>query len=146
MKKVMIMLIRTIIVIICIPLLLALIFFGLIMIGYYTQNVDPFLRKTAGEIREELLLLTPVGSGMEGVIQLIDSNESWSWHNRYIAPVGAPTDLAGRGRVGVHSIRVNLGQYSGNPIRRGSLLAIHVTAIWGFDEDSNVVDIQVRKS
>ena len=98
------------------------------------------LRRSAEEITEDILELTPIGTSMENVVGVIESNKKWEW-NGYIAPVGflkQPPPPEECTYVGTQSIRAFIGEYSDG-------FATTVTVFWGFDEDSKLIDVWVWK-
>jgi len=96
------------------------------------------LRQPMEVIREDLLVLTPIGTNMCDVIRVIEENEAWGWRG-HIADVGFPADAAHTAFVGEQSIRVNIGGYT-------NIFTTGVVAWWGFDEDSKLLDIRVQKN
>jgi len=104
------------------------------------------LRRTEEGVREYLLSITPVGTSMEDVIKVIE-NKKWepmykSEHGYVITKHGArgssldPDDQI----IGVKRIRVELGSYYRFPF------GANVTAFYGFDEDSKLIDIGIWKT
>ena len=100
------------------------------------------LRRSAKNMRKDILELVPIGSSMEDVIKVIESKEEWEWKG-YIAPVGYPLEGNSYISIGEKSIRAELGQYQG---LRWSFLKVYVTVFWGFDENDKLIDVRVRKS
>jgi len=128
----------------CIILVLCLIISGIFLWVYtyaYLLDISNPLRRPVEEIREELLELTPIGSSIEHVIQVVDSNETWEWNGR-ISSTGYPTDASLNVRVGESSIRVRFGKLW---IPHRGFLESYVGAYWGFDEDSNLIDIRAYR-
>lgn len=95
------------------------------------------LRKSETEIRDAILELTPIGTSMDDVIRVIESYGKWEWGG-HISPNGFPTDASGNTRIGEQSIRVTIGTYK-------NFYKTFVVVFWGFDGDSNLIDIRVRK-
>ncbi|MCL2576425.1 MAG: hypothetical protein FWE27_00025 [Defluviitaleaceae bacterium] len=56
----------------------------------------------------------------------------------YIADIGCPTDATLNTRIGIQSISVNLGKYSGD-------FDVYVVAFWGFDDGGILLDVRIRK-
>ena len=72
-------------IVICIVITLVILILGGIIVAI---SLNP-LRKSEEEIREETLELTPIGSSMEQVIEVIGNNSRWSnEHVVYIARRG----------------------------------------------------------
>jgi len=117
--------------------------------GLYPRDYDNPLRKLPEEIKIIFLEFTPVGTSMEDVLYVIKDNEEWEsgyvndkqGYTVFRGRVGdyIPNDLESY-FVGVKSIRATVGTYY-----NGYLLT-HVEIFWGFDEDSNLVDLDVRKT
>jgi len=113
---------------------------------------EELLRKSTEEILEYLLEITPVGSRIQDVLALINSNEDWTLryvNNSYGFAMrnGRPSepssaDIADGNVVGTQSVRVLIGSYWSSPI---AIYITHVAVFWAFDGNSNLVDIQVRK-
>ena len=97
-------------------------------------------------IRFYILQLTPIGTNMERVIEVIESKENWetryiSYESGYDGPGPlSPEDIAlGKTRtVGEKSIEVYLGEYQ-------NIFVTSVTVFWGFDKDSKLIDIYIWK-
>jgi hypothetical protein len=101
------------------------------------------LRKSEARIRENILALTPIGTGMEDVIKVIENNKKWEInHINYESGYGIDKD--GRPgenrntRIGEKSIRVYLGSYR-------NIFETGVLVYFGFDENSKLIDAAVRK-
>ena len=101
--------------------------------------------KPTGWIRKDLLKVTPIGTSMEDVIAVVESNEKWKIYGIY-EDRGYLVDENGKNWrdwvskqciiIGEKSIDVSLGDY-----------AIHyVNAYYAFDENSNLIDILVYKT
>ena len=94
------------------------------------------LRRSEEHIRGCMLKSTPIGTSIEDVLDAIEKKEKWqinyiSYETGYING-GGPV-------VGEKSIRVMIGEY-------GIFLNTSVTVFWGFDGDSNLIEIAVWKS
>ena len=111
------------------------------------------LRESEENIRENIFKITPIGSNIEKVIEIIESNEKWK--NEYerfergyaLKSIGNPPEgyfptvyysNEESNVIGVYSIRANIGTYH-NFFRRDVLV------YWGFDEDLKLIDIAVHK-
>ena len=99
-------------------IIIALIIFIFIPSGHYLA------RLTTYEIREQILLSTPIGTYIEDVYYFIDTNENWRIINT-LSP---------------YRIMVIIGGY------RYFIFWTDVDALWIFDENFEVYDIIVRKS
>jgi len=133
--------------------LLTIIILGVSFMGCSSRDPnEELLRRPIEEIREYLLELTPVGSSMNYVAAVIEGNEAWTlWsvnnRNGFAMHNGWPTepepnDIAAGNVIGTQRIRAEFGNYRRNIL---SLYVTHVTVFWGFDENSQLIDIQVRK-
>jgi len=111
------------------------------------------MQQSEEEIREYLLELTPIGMNMEEARRVIEYHfqiEEWGygpWGIDYQNGVWRrfdPRIHAYRpSHIGVKSLNLRLGRYR----RSGRILAttfVHVG--WGFDENSELVDVYVSKS
>lgn len=112
-----------------------LIFVLLIVLGTVMLISNPLIKSEA-KIRENLLKITPIGTKMEDVVKSVESNKKWkvvdiSYEHGFLHQRVYP-----RRTVGEKSIRVELGEYR-------FVLVTSVTAFWGFDENSELVDIWV---
>jgi len=96
----------------------------MVVIVVIKPSRNPLARMTIEEIREQLLLETPIGTHIEDVSSFVDKNEDWN-----LIPTMYPY------RVWVH-----LGGY------RYFVFWTDVSANWRFDEEFRLVDIVVRKS
>ncbi|MBQ7012194.1 MAG: hypothetical protein IJN63_10855 [Clostridia bacterium] len=114
----------------------------LLVIVLVTVVVELFnpLRRSAEQITEDILELTPIGSSMEDVIRVIESKKSWEWSGE-VYPFGflkQPPPPEERTEVGVQSIDVFLGDYR-------NIFVTSVTVFWAFDENSVLIDVWVWK-
>lgn len=106
------------------------------------------LRWPVERIRANILKRTSIGMEMEDVINLIESNEMWkidyiSNEFGYNLRMGRPEEYSPNfttsgNVIGKHSIRVHLGEYK-------AFFITDVIAFFGFDENSRLVNLHVRK-
>jgi len=106
------------------------------------------LRRSVERIRDDMLKLTPIGTNMEDVIAIIESNEKWkinyiSESGGYLLIHGLPyqhfiNSTTGT-MIGEKSIKASLGHYN-------ILFHVYVTVYFGFDENSKLIDIAVSKN
>lgn len=96
------------------------------------------LRKDPDQIREALLAQTPVGTGTDTVVQVLQARHADV--SRYKTGYVRRLDNDAFEEVGVTSIKAGLGRYYTSPF--GST---EVTAYWGFDVDGKLVNIWVSK-
>jgi len=120
-----------IIVIVAVALLVAI---GMFVIDRLTNP----LRKSLEEIREDILQITPLGTSMEEVLEVIENK---GWEIRWIKNRKCEyTDLSGDFIIGDKSIRAYIGKY------RNMIFTAYINIYWGFDENSQLIEIGVRRS
>jgi len=125
---------------------------GVIFMGCSPRDPhEEFLRQSEEEIREYLLELTPVGSSMSDVLVEIERDEMWTLgfiNDRFgfVMIDGRPLTIGnyvpGATIIGTQSIRATPGSYRRDIV---SMYLTHVDVFWGFDENSQLIDIQVGK-
>lgn len=137
---------------IMIYVLLALLVISVMMV---TMGLSNPLKKPQEEIRENMLELTPIGTNMEDVLKVIESNDKWE--TMYVNDKNGVSqgEFGKVGEdIGKKSIRVMIGKYNFDPQFDkdeilGSILYTfidrYVSVYWAFDEDSNLIDVSVRK-
>ena len=105
---------------------------------------DP-LRRSNTHIREQVLKITPIGTNMENVIEIIENNDKWEIENVYYGsdytnqkPLSPelPTESEGS-PTWDKSILVLGGEYR-------TIFITSVTIFWEFDEDSKLIEINIR--
>ena len=118
---------------------------GLIILSYLTNP----LRRPEGQIREDILEITPIGTSMEDVIKIIENNKKWEAPRIFnecgvsYADLGWPSkpdDLA-LGKItviGEKSIRTIFGRYQ-------AFFQVLVDVHWAFDENAKLIDIFIQK-
>jgi hypothetical protein len=114
------------------------------------------LRRSEERIRADMLELTPIGTSVEELIRVIEGNRNWEIRQTrdigYSMMHGFPEMprwnhitreylIRNDTIVGVTSMEVIIGDYNWLPF----LFRRSVTIFYGFDEDSNLVDIAIRK-
>ena len=117
-----------------IPIIIVIFIFSIIII----EMMNP-LRKSAEKLTEDILTLTPMGTSVEDVIDVIKSHKKWEWDG-CIAPYGIRRSIYIIKLDSSQSIEVKLGSYR-NPFP----FVTGVFAEWGFDENSKLTDIWVYK-
>ena len=108
------------------------------------------LRQSEEQIRGKMLELTPIGMHVDDVLEVFENNEEWGNYQHF--DDGYLTVRDGRLEIrrheflqedskiiGVETIKVHLGTYL------FGLGDTHVVAYWAFDENSNLIDIFVKK-
>jgi hypothetical protein len=103
------------------------------------------LRLPEEKIRENMLELTPVGTSMEEVIKVIDSKKKWEtdWVDEdygYGIDAGGEPGEESDTEIGEKSIRVCIGDY-----KYQIIFPVYVLVYYGFDKDSKLIDVAVRK-
>ena len=118
---------------------------GLVVLVIIISVLSNPLIRSSKQIRKDLLKLTPVGTSMEDVLSVIENNKKWIVRmtdedsGYFINENGVMIHaLPGISHtvVGKKSIRVFLGKY---------FMGVYVDAWYGFDENSNLIDIGVFK-
>jgi hypothetical protein len=104
------------------------------------------LRRSLDNIREKMLVMTPVGTSMEEVIEFIESQDKWgkpyiNYEHGYPLDDRGIVSYSGNIIVGEQSIDVVIGEY-----KTWLIVGICVDVFWGFDEGGKLVDLGVRKS
>ena len=129
--------------------LIALLLISLIFVHVAVVLSNP-LRRSAEKIKESILELTPIGTDIRDVTNVIKSNEKWKIEytadgqdeNGFISDNSKKT------------MRVFLGKYRGDFSGGENILdaifdiiisRTHVTVFWGFDENSELIDVYVWK-
>lgn len=109
------------------------------------------LLKTERQIRNDIIRITPIGTSMDEVLEIANSNRKWkirliNYEQGYVNyeiyipnkdpnfPMLEYTNPV----VGEKSIRVYLG--------RSWTFGHSVLASWGFDSNGNLIDVYVRKT
>jgi hypothetical protein len=119
---------------------------AIIIIVVIVMLLNP-LRRSEEQIRANMLRLTPIGTSMDTVVRAVENNRKWdivSVSDRgYLVIHGRPSSASGLDEddkrvIGVKSIRVYLGYYN-------IIFNTGVSVFYGFDEDSKLIDIAVRK-
>jgi hypothetical protein len=103
------------------------------------------LRRSEESIRSNMLKLTPIGTSMEDVINVIENNKNWkiryTFDNGYSMLGGRPSGpyYGDDGTiVGVKSIDAHIGEYR-------TIFATDVLIFYAFDENLKLINIAVRK-
>jgi hypothetical protein len=110
----------------------------LIVLGAVKFMLNP-LTKSEEQIRDKLLEDSPIGTHMKDVIKYIEGQRNWvvrtiSYDHGFYHQRVYPNRT-----IGEKSIRVEMGDY-------GFFLTTSVTVFWGFDENSELIDIWVWKT
>jgi hypothetical protein len=95
----------------------------------YTVRINP--RLPEDQIRQQILLHTPMGSNASDVLAFILN------HLKYVS---RPPTYVGSGPVRQHDIIITLGEYGFNPLYR------NVTGVrWVFNDDNKLIAVNVDK-
>jgi len=128
-----------------------------VIAGVHVSTSRSFLRQSEDEIRAYILELTPIGMNMEEARIVIEQHfqiDEWGYglgmgpafidyRNGVVRGFNSRIHAYRPPDIGVTSINLQLGQYR----RSGRLLAsTFVFAGWGFDVNSELVDVHVSKS
>jgi hypothetical protein len=110
----------------------------LIVLGAVKYMINP-LTNSEEQIRGKLLEATPIGMHMDDVLKYIEGQRKWvirtisndhGFYHQRVYP---------NRTIGDKSIRVELGDY-------GIVFTTSVTVFWGFDADSELIEIWVWKT
>jgi len=147
-------------ILICVSVALLVIFSALVIASIHastSQTSRSFMQQSEEEIREYLLELTPIGMNMEEARRVIEHRfqiDEWAYghgagrsfidyENGIVRRYAPGIDPYMPPQIGVKAIQIHLGQYR----RSGRLLAsTFVFAAWGFNENSELVDVHISKS
>ena len=99
-------------------------------------------------IKLKMLHLTPIGTSMEDVIKVIERQKKWridyiNYEYGYLVFDGRPSDpiyvdASEDTIMGEKSLRAHVGGYR-------NIFVTDVIVFWGFDENSKLISIHVRK-
>ena len=118
---------------------------ALAFLATVTVVINPEMRSPRA-IRTYILNRTPLGMSMDEVIRVIESKKRWgepviNYQTGYVSrgPLvpGFPV-LRGRSVIGEKSINLILGEYT-------IILETSVEVLWGFDENSKLIEVEVYK-
>jgi len=109
------------------------------------------LRRSDERIKADMLKLTPIGMSMEDAKAIIENNDKWKVRHildgGYTYSAGVPIGPHQGGdslpgvRVGVTTMEVDIGFYNFFVF----IFKEEISIFYGFDEDSKLVDIAVRR-
>jgi hypothetical protein len=126
------------------------VFIGILFAWILIPMIFNPLRRPAPMIRNYVLRLTPIGTCIEEVIEVIENNESWQRpsvnriggfaHPRVYAPGWPVSELTGISIVGDKSIRTREIYVMWGLVERS------VNVFWGFDADGKVIEVYVRST
>lgn len=123
-----------------------LIVIAVIVLGVTIITLLNPLRKSEEKIREDLLNLMPLGTSMEETIKVVKSHPKWEIERidddyGYETDIdGVPGEYDGKTDVGEKSMRICMGKYNYR-----ILSPAYMIVYFGFDKDSKLTDIAVRK-
>ena len=113
-----------------------------LVITIITMAVNP-LRRSEKTIREQVLAVVPITTSMDLAIESINNNTNWEivWisndHGYTLDDSGRPW-VGMENSIGVMSMCVHLGTYR-------TLFSTDVIAFLAFDNNSNLIDVAIRK-
>ena len=116
-----------------------IIFVLLIFLGGIIVILSNPLRKTQENIRRDVLLLTPIGSTIEEVIDVIENNSRWKILWIDYDNNSSYTDLIYDRIIGDKAIKVLGGSYR-------NIFETFVEIYWGFDGEGKLIEVGVRKT
>lgn len=119
-------------------IIVAIVMVIFILIGIIVVNLNP-LRKNETKLRETLLLDTPLGMNLDDILTYIEGNEDWEIRRISLEHGFTNQSFIPEKIVGEKFIRVKIGEYS-------NLFTTSVTVFWGFNADSELIDIWVWKT
>jgi hypothetical protein len=130
--------------------LIPLIVFVLIILIVIVVNLLNPLAKSEEQIRADMLKLTPIGTSIDDVREVIERNRRWKF--RYYYPDSGYLLVHGRPRrgssstgeyVGVKHMEVLIGTSGVTISTRGIRFNVAVSVFYAFDENSNLIGIAV---
>lgn len=131
-------------------------FIGIALMGGIIYMAFPFtnpswmtgaisLSRPESAIRRDLLRITPIGTSMEDVLEVIEEREWTLRWARNTAGYYKSSHFVGEGphssecvEVGTQSIRIHLGRFR-------EIFPVYVDVYYAFDEDSKLIDIAIRR-
>jgi hypothetical protein len=111
------------------------------------------LRSSNESIRTTMLKLTPIGTSMKDVVEVVEGNEKWEISSKrdygyllinglpsfpYFSPIEESVYEYQHPIIGEKSMRVYLGEYR-------TIFIIGVSVFYAFDENSKLINIAVLK-
>jgi len=115
---------------------------AIILIPVAMMAINP-LRMPSKLVKMSILKITPIGTSMEDVIDVVRSNEKWE---------GCLVNYDGRDANGFlskeckRSIRSSVGDYGIITNGYNNFFSTNVTVLWGFDKDFKLIDVYVWKT
>jgi len=114
-----------------------------------TPMIATPVRRPRGMLRRYVLRVTPIGTNIDDVIDIIQEREDWSlgsvdFHMGFspITAIPRPDVVPNIPIVGEMSVSAVLGRYHAWYVVFG-IPEVTATARWGFDEDGNLIDVLV---
>ena len=116
-----------------------------IVIGCVMMAIFNPLRKSEEDIKKDVLKQIPIGTNMDDVINFIETHKKWQWiiesidmESGYKTTHYGEYDYGYEVEIGFKSIKLHLGGYR-------NLFRTDVIAYLGFDLNSNLYDIEIKK-
>ena len=92
--------------------ILALLLIAVVGLYVSKNNANRVFTKTNDEIREEIMMLTPVGIHIEDVAKAIEENDIFEWDGFINQEIGYIADEFGENVVGVKSVKAVIKEKS----------------------------------
>ena len=117
-------------------------FFLMTIIGVLFMSCSQFsLRNSEENIKEDILKLTPIGSSMNEVIEVINNNKNWQ-----ILSNGTWKQWSSLSEYEIQQQKDNIIRIKTIRVLLGRWLMQNVSAGWELDENGIVIDVNIRKT
>jgi hypothetical protein len=117
-------------------------FFLMTIIGVLFMSCSQFsLRNSEENIKEDILKLTPIGSSMNEVIEVINNNKNWQ-----ILSNGTWKQWSSLSEYEIQQQKDNITRIKTIRVLLGRWLMQNVSAGWELDENGIVIDVNIRKT
>ena len=100
-------------------------------------------RRPRSMIRNHILHITPLGTSIEDVIDIVESREDWDVRHISLER-GFRLEAPGFPVIGEMSVRVHLGTYRAWH-KWFPLMEWAVDVFWGFDGNGELIEVHIRK-
>lgn len=117
-------------------------YFLMTIIGVLFMSCSQFsLRNSEENIKEDILKLTPIGSSMNEVIEVINNNKNWQ-----ILSNGTWKQWSSLSEYEIQQQKDNITRIKTIRVLLGRWLMQNVSAGWELDENGIVIDVNIRKT
>jgi len=117
-------------------------YFLMTIIGVLFMSCSQFsLRNSEENIKEDILKLTPIGSSMNEVIEVINNNKNWQ-----ILSNGTWKQWSSLSEYEIQQQKDNIIRIKTIRVLLGRWLMQNVSAGWELDENGIVIDVNIRKT